>query len=320
MACKGGGLSQVKGKAELIVTAHIGLEETMYILSEPEIVKTQERIQIACQRDLFRFFETAEELFSAVLASQELPSLPETQHQELREHTTQQIEHYKGWIKEVLGKAIIISKMDAEGAYEENPPDPITIPLHVGQRVIKDVLKILSCGSDLSDPGLMYAGDVSNALSVAPSLVDTYIEEIQNEKRKDFTQMLLDSLNEDQCYWIAAMLWMAVHVDGETHPQEYKYFENIAHLLQYDQVKLKQLEKEHKEMTDIPKQPFVSKLSAHIYRYIVEIVMIDGQYVDAEAKFIQEIGTLFGYDKAQQDQIIQPVASALMLRRSLFMY
>ena len=292
----------------------------MYLLSEPEIVKTQERIQIACQRELFRFFDTAQELFSSILSSQELQTLQEAQNLEVREHSTQQIENYKKWIKDVLRKAIIISELEAGEEYEENPPNTIELPLHVGQRVIKDVLQILSCGRDLSDSGLMYAGDVSNALSVAPALVDTYIEEIQYEKRKVFTQTLLEYLDEDQCYWIASMLWIAVHVDGETHPQEYKYFENIAHLLQYDQVKLKQLEKEYKEISHIPQQPFVSKLSSHIYRYIVEIVMIDGQYVDAEAKFIQDVGKLFGYDKTQQDEIIQPVASALMLRRSLFMY
>ena len=36
--------------------------------------------------------------------------------------------------------------------------------------------------------------------------------------------------------------------------------------------------------------------------------------------FIQELGKLFGYDKSQQDGIIQPVMAALMVRKSLFSY
>ena len=46
--------------------------------------------------------------------------------------------------------------------------------------------------------------------------------------------------------------------------------------------------------------------------------MLDEEYSSEEAQLIQDIGKAFGFDKTQQDEIIQPIASALMMRKSLF--
>ncbi len=289
-------------------------------LSDLEILKTQESIQKSCQGDLFEFFDAAQELFVSMLSSAKIQSGQEIQTTEIKEYSIEQIQIYQKWITVVLKKAIMISGYGETDEYAENPPDALELPRFVGQRLIKDILQILSCGRDLSDGGLLFIGDVGEALSLEASQLDTLIEGGQYQKRRDFTEILLDCLDEVQCYWIASMLWKAIHIDGKIHPQEYKYLENIGQLVRYNPMKLKQMETDFANQTDIPDPPIAAKLKAHIYKYIVEIVMVDGEYLDVEAKFVQDIGALFGYDKRQQDAIIQPVASALMLRRSLFIY
>ena len=56
-------------------------------------------------------------------------------------------------------------------------------------------------------------------------------------------------------------------------------------------------------------------LRKEIYRYTVEIVMIDDEYTEEEANFVRVVGEQLGYDAHERDKIIQPAASTQMIRK-----
>lgn len=170
---------------------------TMFILSEAEIVKAQERIQLHCQRDLFTFFDSAQTLIENMFTEDgDRPALAEGEPlNAIETKTCQKIRVYKRWIKCLLNKAFVISET---GEYDESETiEAMTLPIDIVQRVIKDLLQILSCGRDLSDCGLLFISDVGNALGIDPTLIDTLIEQVQYDKRKDFTDTLNEYLNPE---------------------------------------------------------------------------------------------------------------------------
>ncbi len=292
----------------------------MIILEEKRKLRNQKKIKLACEKSIFDFFESAQGTILNMFPNTKI--LPDQTASDahplsLETEVTQQFEMSKKWIDEVFNKAIQISICEK---YKESPIEPILFIPKIAHRLIRDLLKILSEGGNLSDNGLLYIGDVGNALGLASQEIDISIEQVQYERRKEFTQRLLEYLTEEQSYWVALMLWKAIHIDEKVDYREYKYFENIIHLLNYEQKKLTSLQENHQNPLKLPDPFFDARLCVQIYRYIVEIVMIDEEYTPREAEFIQEIGNLFGYDKKQQDEIIQPVASAIMLRKSLFSY
>ncbi|MBF0237728.1 MAG: hypothetical protein HQM12_08500 [SAR324 cluster bacterium] len=278
------------------------------------------KIKFTCEKDVFEFLDSSREWLKTMFPDTWVSvNDPKGVSRKVAMDTliNFKILRCKKWLTDVLERAIEIS---ISGQYDEIPPTAIDVPPRVARIIIHACLDILACERDLTDDGLLYASDVASVLNIDAHAVDTLIEQVQYVKRKRFTQMLLECLNDQQRYWVAAMLWQAIHIDDKVHTQEYKYFENISHLLNYDQVKFHQLEQDHDLPHHLPIQHFDETMRSSIYKYIVEIVMIDGEYDPKEAEFIQFIGETFNFDKSQQDQIIQPVASALMLRRSLFSY
>lgn len=293
----------------------------MLILSDLEILNTQKKIKLSCENDVFEFFDNAKDLIHVLFPKSAVvcKKSEESHKKELSTDavTEKKLDQKKSWISDILEMGIKVSTMEE---YNEEPPAPISLPFKIARRVTIDVLKILATGRHLSDNGLIFIGDVGEALKMDHEAVDTCIEQVQYDKRKEFTQFLLEYLTESQRYWVALMLYKAIHADNQVHPLEYKYFENIIHLLGYDQMKLNHLYEDFPKLEDIPRPLFEPYICAHIFKYIVEIVMIDEEYAPEEAKFIKDVGASFGYDKQEQDEIIQPVASALMTRRSLFSY
>ncbi|MBF0287703.1 MAG: TerB family tellurite resistance protein [SAR324 cluster bacterium] len=292
----------------------------MVILEEKRKLRNQQKIKLTCEKNIFDFFDSAQGTILSMFPKTKLVAdnkTSETDSFSLETEVIQQFKRRKQWIGEVFNNAIQISVSET---YEELPIDSIHFIPKISHRLVRDLLKILSEGGNLSDNGLLYIGDIGNALGLETQEIDILIEQVQYERRKEFTQRLLELLTEDQSFWVALMLWKAIHIDEKVDYREYKYFENIIHLLSYEQKKLTSLKENHHKPIELPDPFFDARLCVQIYRYIVEIVMIDEEYTPKEAEFIQQIGNLFGYDKMQQDEIIQPVASAIMLRKSLFSY
>lgn len=292
----------------------------MFILSDAEIEKIQTRLISRCRSEMNEMLDAGQALFESLYseirqlttdAGEKVQTLPAKQHVQSAIHKR------KRWIELVLADAVKVS-LNPEA--DELPPDPVKLPPPMARKLVWYVLQVLAAGGDLSDGGLYFLSDVGNSLGMEPWILQNQIEQVQYDKRREFTQALLEYLDADQCYWVALMLWKAIHADKVVHPREYKYFENIGQLLQQDQTKLHQLEEDHRKLKNLPAPTFSEALFPHVYKYIVEIVMIDEEYDSAESEFVQLVGELFNYDKSRQDEIIQPVASALMLKKSLFAY
>lgn len=284
------------------------------LLQESQILEGQKKIIKKCKTRLFEDLDASANLIASLYQENTTIS-QEGQEAPLHTDITQKIKGYKHWISDLLDKAIFVSSIEE---YDEPPPETIQLPISISSKLIQDLLQILTYGNNLKDGDLMFLSDVGNAINFSPPILSTLIEQAQYEKRKAFTELLLEHFNESQCQWVAKMLWEAIHVDQRVHPKEYKYFENVMHLLQYDQAKLNEMEKDINNILATNEPSFASEFNHPIFQYIVEIVMVDGEYSNEEAKFIKQIGASLGYDQHQQDQIIQPVASTLMLRQSLF--
>lgn len=291
------------------------------VVLQTEISENQKKIKSIYEAKLFADLNFGAELITSIFSEMDEMEEMMEEMEELEDQSLlptrimgQQVEDYKQWIRDVFEMAIQASSVKE---FEELPPDPIKLPQKIAKTLIYGVLEILSYGQIISKNGFMLLSDVGNALGFTPGEMDNVIEQFQCDKRKEFTQLILENLSEKQCFWMAQVLWTAIHVDGKIHPNEYKYLENILHLLKYNQLQINRLQEEVDKVPPLP-EPFDPSFNVQIFQYIVEIVLIDGEYSPEEAELIKELGEVFGYNDIQQEQIIEPIGSALMLRRSLF--
>ena len=185
-------------------------------------------------------------------------------------------------------------------------------------QLLEKLLHILSMDQSLSQDKLDFINNVRLALGVSGKDVDKLIEQIDYLRRRNFTSNLLELLEEEQRYWVAQMIWRAIHADHRVDQREYKYVETILQLIEHDPLRFQQLRQLDSQV------PFPSiieldhNLRKEIYRYIVEIMMIDDEYTEEEANFVRDVGEQLGYDAHERDKVIQPVASAQMIRKIHF--
>lgn len=285
----------------------------MIFPDESNILEDQKKKKDKGVRDFFSFLDAMEDFIEHLFPNSEEVC---EDKQDLNGLFLSRIEQTKSWIQKVYDSSL-------ESYHSDNIDDliqfeEINLPAKLSGRIISDLLKIFSTRLHLSENEILFLSEVGIALQMNPEDVDAQIEKSLYQMRRDFTELIKKFLNEDQRYWVALMLWKAVHADHKIHPKEYKYFENIAQILNYNLKRLTQLEHESDDIQGLPLPQLDIRFYRHIFRYIVEIVMIDGQFDPDESQFVQEMGRRFGYDKDQQDQIIQPVASTLMLRQTIF--
>lgn len=294
----------------------------MPILKDKRKLRNQKKLKLAFELKIFDFLDSVQGSLILLFPNAELllsdEASPSKKKFSLETKLSEELKLHKAWIHDVFEKAIQISITDK---YDEKPLKSITYIPKIAHGIIQNLLIILSeGGGDLSDNGLMFIGDVGDALGVDSKSIDIAIEQVQYDRRKQFTQKLLELLTEEQLYWVTLMIWNAVHIDEKVDYREYKYFENILQLSNFEHKQLYRLKEDQAKPLNRPEPFFDPWLCTQIFRYIVEIVMIDEEYNPLEAKFIQKVGEIFGYDKKQQDEIIQPVMAALMVRKSLFSY
>jgi len=194
----------------------------------------------------------------------------------------------------------------------------LKLTAEMSENIIQTIVKIFSCDHKLTEIDFLFLNEVSLGLAFPSSRVQYIIDQVQYECRKSFFDTILDDLNDDQCDFCAILLFNAIQADDQIHPAEIKYFENISQLLNYDQARLESIEEAAANFDfDIPIQ-IPEEISAYIFDYLVEIVMCDRSYDPKESDFIQNVAIVFGFDKQQQDEFIQPVVSALVIKADLF--
>ena len=219
------------------------------------------------------------------------------------------------WVETIFEQAVLVASTDH---YEEEEIKVHPLAGPVSLQLLEKLLHILSMDQPLSQDKLDFINDVRLALGVSGKDVDKLIEQSDYLRRRNFTSNLLELLEEEQRYWVAQMIWRAIHADHRVDQREYKYVETILQLIEHDPLRFQQLCQLDSQV------PFPSiieldqNLRKEIYRYIVEIMMIDDEYTEEEANFVRDVGEQLGYDAHERDKIIQPVASAQMIRKIHF--
>ena len=220
------------------------------------------------------------------------------------------------WVETIFERTVLIASTDHYEEEEEIKVHPLAAPISL--QLLEKLLQILSADQPLSQDKLDFINDVRLALGVSGKDVDKLIEQIDYLRRRNFTTNLLELLEEEQRYWVAQMIWRAIHADHRVDQREYKYVETILQLIEHDPLRFQQLCQLDSQV------PFPSiigldqNLRKEIYRYIVEIMMIDDEYTEEEANFVRDVGEQLGYDAHERDKVIQPVASAQMIRKIHF--
>jgi uncharacterized tellurite resistance protein B-like protein len=219
------------------------------------------------------------------------------------------------WVETIFEQAVLVASTDH---YEDGKIKVHPLAGPVSLQLLEKLLHILSVDQPLSQDKLDFINDVRLALSVSGKDVDKLIEQSDYLRRRNFTTNLLELLEEEQRYWVAQMIWRAIHADHRVDQREYKYVETILQLIEHDPLRFQQLCQLDSQVTFPSIIGLDQNLRKEIYRYIVEIMMIDDEYTEEEANFVRDVGEQLGYDAHERDKIIQPVASAQMIRKIHF--
>ena len=219
------------------------------------------------------------------------------------------------WVETIFEQAVLVASTDH---YEEEEIKVHTLAGPVSLQLLEKLLHILSMDQPLSQDKLDFINYVRLALGVSGKDVDKLIEQINYLRRRNFTSNLLELLEEEQRYWVAQMIWRAIHADHRVDQREYKYVETILQLIEHDPLRFQQLCQLDSQVPFPSTIELDQNLRKEIYRYIVEIMMIDDEYTEEEANFVRDVGEQLGYDAHERDKVIQPVASAQMIRKIHF--
>ena len=221
------------------------------------------------------------------------------------------------WVETIFEQAVLVASTDH---YEDGEIKVHPLAGPVSLQLLEKLLHILSVDQPLSQDKLDFINDVRLALSVSGKDVDKLIEQSDYLRRRNFTTNLLELLEEEQRYWVAQMIWRAIHADHRVDQREYKYVETILQLIEHDPLRFQQLCQLDSQVTFPSIIGLDQNLRKEIYRYIVEIMMIDDEYTEEEASFVRDVGQQLGYDAHERDKVIQPVASAQMIRKIHFQH
>ena len=219
------------------------------------------------------------------------------------------------WVETIFEQAVLVASTDH---YEEEEIKVYPLAGPVSLQLLEKLLHILSMDQPLSQDKLDFINYVRLALGVSGKDVDKLIEQIDYLRRRNFTSNLLELLEEEQRYWVAQMIWRAIHADHRVDQREYKYVETILQLIEHDPIRFQQLCQLDSQVHFPSIVGLDQNLRKEIYRYIVEIMMIDDEYTEEEANFVRDVGEQLGYDAHERDKVIQPVASAQMIRKIHF--
>ena len=273
------------------------------------------KLRYTFQTEICQLLEMGSELMMGLLpnATDKLSlNVPVEQlQQELKKALVEQSQ----WVETIFEQAVLVASTDH---YEEEEIKVHPLAGPVSLQLLEKLLHILSMDQPLSQDKLDFINDVRLALGVSGKDVDKLIEQIDYLRRRNFTSDLLELLEEEQRYWVAQMIWRAIHADHRVDQREYKYVETILQLIEHDPLRFQQLCQLDSKVSFPSIIGLDQNLRKEIYRYIVEIMMIDDEYTEEEANFVRDVGEQLGYDAHERDKVIQPVASAQMIRKIHF--
>jgi len=289
----------------------------MIILTQNEITKKQKQIKKDSLLEINQLLNSGIDFFNTIFPKATIKTRINNQTfgspaEELLNFTIKNIQQ---WISNILDDVI-------DSYHLDDRPHPsmanIRLTHDINKVFLKALLRILACNRNLNDGDFLLIDEITQSMNVSKKDVLNIIEQAQYEIRKDFFQSLLEYLSEEQRNLCAILLLKAIRADDRVHPAEIKYFENISQLLKYDQIRLEQIEEEAKHFNFETTRLLNEELSIYMFEYLIEIVMCDRKYDPKESQFIHDVANSLGFNKTDQDKIIQPVATSLMVKADLF--
>lgn len=284
----------------------------MIKLLRSQLQNKRQQLKKSCENKIAQILADSYQVFNcyypgAILTANEV-KLPARQYFEYRNNKTTQ------WIETVFNEAIKACETEGDDNYQ---PKTIKITENIGKLIIQTVLKIFSYNRDLCDSDYYFISDTSTAMGIDPETTGYIIEQSLSDTRKEFFKMLVQFLSPEECLKCAILIYRAIKADNYVHPAEFKYFENISQLVKHDHQLMEQL-KQRSQSEDNIRLSINEELSKYIFKYLIEVVMCDGQFDSRESSYLKGIGESFGLNHQQQDEIIQPVASLQMVHAALF--
>jgi len=284
----------------------------MIKLQRSQLQNKRQQLKKSCENKIALILADSYNVFNcyypgAVLTANE-EKLPAHQYFEYKNNKMIQ------WIETILTQVLKTCESEDDINFQ---PEPIKITENISKLMIGTVLKIFSYNRDLCDSDYYFISDISIAMGLDPETVGYIIEQSQSDTRKEFFKMLVQFLTPEECLKCAILIYRAIKADNYIHPAEFKYFENISQLVGHDHQLLEQL-KHRSQSQDEIRLSINEELSKYIFKYLIEIVMCDGQFDSRESAYLKGIGESFGLDYQQQDDIIQPMASLQMIHAALF--
>lgn len=289
----------------------------MIILTQGEITKKQQQIKKDSLLEINRLLNSGIDFFNTVFPQATIKTKIDNQAygssaRDLLDFTIKKIQQ---WIENTLDCVIETYHLDDTPAMALSN---IRLTHEINEIFLKALLRILACDKNLNDSDFLLIDEITNSMNITKKDVFNIIEQAQYEIRKDFFQSLLEYLSEEQRILCAILLLKAIRADDRVHPAEIKYFENISQLLKYDQIRLEQIEEEATDFNFESTNILNEELSVYMFEYLIEIVMCDRKYDPKESQFIHAVANSLGFNKTDQDKIIQPVAASLMVKADLF--
>ncbi len=287
------------------------------MLMEGDTLKEQKKLKRECISLLNQQLENGKDFFLAVFPNATIRADFDSGEKSAAAEIV--LNHRIDMIRNAAHHILDVSTaVDPTTALQKVSIEGLKLTNEMSDNIIQTIVKVFSCDRKLTEVDFLFLNEVSLALAFPSARVQYIIDQVQYEYRKVFFNTIVDDLNDDQCDFCAILLFNAIQADDQIHPAEIKYFENISQLLNYDQARLEDIEEAAAAFNfDMPVQ-IPDEIAAYIFDYLVEIVMCDRKYDPKESDFIQNVAKTFSFDKQRQEEFIQPVASALMIKADLF--
>lgn len=288
----------------------------MFQNNRVEVSQGRYLIKTRCENEITLLLKHGEEYFDALFPSAKVKVVGAS---DSRLYTSKEILEQKHnsllkWTDSVLEVSIAVSN---GGCFADDLPS-IKLPESIAKLVLNACLEIQSHSRDYSDEDYYFLYQLGAAMSLKPSLVYGIIEQVNYNNRKKVFLDLKKQLTHDQKEICAYLMLKAIRADHKVHTAEIKYFEIVSSLLDNDQMRLESIDTDSEHLEEMLPICLPDEIAAFLFKYLIEIVMCDKKYDSEESQYINDIAKAFGLDQARRDNILQPIAAALMVKADLF--
>ncbi len=225
------------------------------------------------------------------------------------------IEEIKNWVSQILRDACTPNEEDRWSV--KGIPE-LEIPQSLSHNVFGWVLDLLSFSRDLTDLDYNFLSHLAAAMSLAPSEALAQIDQLEDDQRANFLELLMEDQGEEGSFGCALLFYQAIQADKRVDIAEVKYIESIMQLLEGDEEKLQLVKNLIKEEAPLPRLEIDRELALRLFCYLIEIVLCDQNYDVLESNFIKEAGEVLKLDPKEQEKWLTIFAERVLVKSVLF--